>query len=166
MTAPDFLTWTGDEDNAPRRPSTDDLGGDQKQNHARYLPNPTTQPTAEGWNQQVKQIAAHSQVVDAARIDVDFTAGVPAVVAVASPSPSITTDSFELTDEGTGIVLIEWEPDLMPPAQIAPRGPFIRSALTTRCEGHIEPVTNGVRVRLFSNGTVADLNFSIDIHGS
>lgn len=161
MTAPDYFTWAGDDDNDPRRPSTDDLGGDEKEDNAAYPPDPVTMPTAAGWNQQVQQIAALAKMASACKLDVRYTAGAPAIYAAVTPNPDITVATFTVTDSGTGVVLIEWPANTFPPERIRPNGLTIHSADATAKTGHVERTANGIRVRLFAVSTAADLDFTV-----
>lgn len=163
--AAEHLTWEGSDDEDPRRPSTDDLGGDEKQDEDEFPPDDVTDPTATGWNQIVKQIAAIAKVTPSAKLEGRFNAGAPYLARVTAPSSNVTTETFTVTDEGTGVTLIEWPAGTFPPDQISPNGLTLLSALTTRLEAHAEEVSNGVRIRTFSNGTAADVDFTICIGG-
>lgn len=164
MTAPSFLTWEGGDDEDPRRPSTDDLGGDQKEDDAEFPPDPVEHFTAAGWNQLVKQVAALAKVAPACKLEVRFNAGAPYVARVTAPSGDVAADTFTVTDDGTGITTIEWPANTFPPHQLSPSGLTFLSSLTTRVEGHVEEVTNGVTVYTFSNGAAADIAFTLEIN--
>jgi hypothetical protein len=161
MSASLHNTWEGNgDDEDPRRPSTEDLGGDEKEDDAEYPPDDVEHPTAAGWNQKVKQIVAISRVTDVARLHVTFSGGTPSVNRVTAPSGNVTTATFDVTDEGTGVTLIEWNAGTFPPEEMAPHALTLLSSGTSRLEGHVDDsVTNGVRVYTFSNGTAADVNF-------
>jgi hypothetical protein len=165
MSAPDFLTWEGNgDDEDPRRPSTDDLGGDEKEDEADFPPDDVEHFTAGGWNQKVMQIAAMARVAAACKIKVEFSGGTPAITDVTSPSSSVTAATFTVTDEGTGVTLIEWPANTFPPHACAPTGLTPFSADATAKTAHAEEVTDGVRVRTFAVSTAADVDFSICIN--
>lgn len=163
--APDFLTWTGDGgENTPRRPSTDDLGGDDKQDDAEYPPDDVQMPTAAAWNQLVKQAAALAQCVPACVLEVRFSGGAPFIARVTSPNPAIVAATFDVTDEGTGDTTIEWDANTFPPAPVSPSGLTVLSDTTTAVSAVVEEVANGIRVRTMDDGSPADLAFTIHLN--
>ena len=164
MTAPSFLTWDGGDGEDPRRPSTDDLGGDQKEDDAEFPPDPVEHLTADGWNQVVKQLAALSRVASACKLEVRFNSGTPYVARVTAPGSNVEVATFTVTDNGTGVTTITWPANTFPPHQLSPSGLTLLSSLTTRVEGHVEDVANGVKVYTFSNGTAADIAFTLEIN--
>jgi hypothetical protein len=164
MAAAEHNTWDGSGDEAPRRPSTEDLGGDEKQDDLENPPDDVEHPTAAGWNQKVKQIAAIARVASSCKFELRFNAGAPYLARVAAPGSNITVATFDVTDEGPGITTIEWEADTFPPHELSPTGLTVFSDSSARCEGHLEEITNGVRVRTFTNGTAADLTCTFAVN--
>lgn len=163
--APEHLTWQGSpsDDVAPRRPSTDDLGGDEKIDDAEYPPNDKEHPTAGGWNQQVRQIVAIAQVTSACKLEIRYSSGAPFVARVASPSPDVTPATFDVTDNGTGDVSITWPADTFPPHGCSPTG--LTPLSTSTRLGSVEEISNGIRVRFFdTEADPADTDFTICIN--
>jgi hypothetical protein len=116
MSAPDYLTWTGDPDNGvnPYQPSVGDMGGIDKQNDAEYPPEPGD-PEASEWIQIVKQLAALSGMVPRAVLDIRFTAGVPAVFDIIScVNPDLQKTDIGCADTATGKVTITIPATLLP----------------------------------------------------
>lgn len=164
MAAAEHLTWNSVSGEAPRRPSTDDLGGDEKQDDQEYPPDEVEHPTAAGWNQKVRQIAALARVASACKIELRFDAGTPFIARVTAPGTDIDVGTFEVIDDGDGVTTIEWPANAFPPHTLSPTGLTVFSDSSDPCSGHLEEITNGVRVRTFENGVAADLmvTFSIE----
>jgi hypothetical protein len=96
----------------PRRPGIDDLGGGEKEN-ATNPPNPRTGLDARDWNQLSKQLAAIALVVPQLRVWVRFNAGVPVIDSFAAWSGNITTPDLVPVDNGTGDTTIQIDTDLL-----------------------------------------------------
>lgn len=168
MSGPNWNTWeggVGDEGAAlPRRPSIDDLGGDQKQDNNEYPPDDVEHFTSRGWNQLVKQVRALSKVTPACKLEVRFNAGVPYVARFSSPSSIVKQDTFTVTDNGTGDTTITWPPNTFPEHVCSPTGLTPLSSATAVVDGHVEEVANGIRVRMRSGGSPADVPWTIEIN--
>jgi hypothetical protein len=167
MAAADFLTWEGSvalsED--PRRPSTDDLGGDEKLDDTEFPPDDVEHPTAAGWNQLVKQQAATAKVNAACKLEVRFSAGTPALVRFTTPRGDLTIATFTVQDNGNGDVTVTWPANTFPPHACSPTGLTLLTSATTFVAGHLDEVTNGVRVRTFnSSGTATDIDWTLTIN--
>lgn len=166
MSAPNFNTWNGgigaDGPELPRRPSVDDLGGDQKQDNNEAPPDDQEHFTAGGWNQKVKQISASARVTASCLLDVQFDGSAPFLAAFSCPRDNLTSATFTLTDNGTGDTSITWPADTFPPHVISPSGftPFGSAVV----DGRVEKITNGIRVRTRSAGSAADVPFTIHIN--
>lgn len=171
MAAPSFNTWEGGVGDAgpelPRRPSTDDLGGDAKQDNAKYPPDDVEHFTAAGWNQLVKQAAALARVTPACVLEIRFSGGAPYVARCSAASANVSIATFGTpTDNGTaGDTTIAWPADTFPPAVLSPSGLTLLSSSTAVLDGHVEEVANGIRVRTKSGGVAADIPFTIQIWG-
>lgn len=109
MSAPTYLTLRGDVANGinPHKPSEASMGGAEKENDAKYVPNPTTDPSAEEWNQKVGITAAVARVSPWAQIEVRFNAGVPSIFAVWSLNDELVIGDITPVDTGTGIVKLQ-----------------------------------------------------------
>jgi hypothetical protein len=166
MSAPEYLTWEGDseDDVAPRRPSTDDVGGDAKEDDAEFPPDDVVHFTSAGWNQKAKQIPAIAKVAAACKLEVRITAGAPAVSRVSSPSSLVEPATFTPTDEGTGDTSVEWPEDTFPPHVCSPTGLTFLSSSASSVTGHVEEIANGIRVRTFIAGVAADVDWTITIN--
>lgn len=98
---------------APHRPTTDDLVCDLVDD-TEFPPDPTTQPSAAGWNQRGLCNVASGRVVAAAKVTVRFTAGTPGVYAVTSCRGDLTGPDFTLVDNGAGDTTITWSATAFP----------------------------------------------------
>jgi hypothetical protein len=163
MAAIDYLSWDGDATTDPHRPSTDDLGGDDKLDDAEYPPDPVEHPTAAGWNQIVKQVAALARGAEAAKIEVRFVAGVPAIARASGPSSAIIPALFTVIDNGVGDTTITWPANTFPTHQCSPTGLTLLSSLLD-LSGSVEEIVNGFRVRTRDAGAFADVGFTICIN--
>src|SRR6478736_5325268 len=160
MSAPEFCVFDGgigDEGaEPPRRPTTDDLGGDAKQDNYEFPPDDVEHFTAGGWNQLVKVAKALSKTAALCKLELGFDAGAPFVAAAPALSGNVTLATFTVTDNGTGDTTVTWPANTFPPAACAPTGLTLLSSLTAVLDGHVERVTNGIRVRTKSAGSAAD----------
>jgi hypothetical protein len=147
-----------------RRPSVDDAGGDQKVDDAAYPPDPKEHATAAGWNQQSMQIAAMAKVVGACKLEVRFNAGVPFLQRVSAPGNNVLLETFTVTDNGTGDTTITWPAYTFPEHICSPTGLTLFSNSTSVVAGHVEEVTDGIRVRTFVAGVASNVPFTITIN--
>jgi hypothetical protein len=169
MSAPLFLVFDGGTDaggtELPRRPSTDDLGGDQKQDDAEFPPDDVEHPTADGWNQLVKVVAALSKTAACCKLEIDFSGGAPFVTAASGLGSGIKQSTFGTpTDNGTGDTTVSWPANTFPPFTISPNGLTLYSSSTNVVAGHVQKLTNGIRVRTFVNGAASDVPWSINLN--
>ena len=166
--APDYLTWEGDSANSinPRRPSTDDLGGDEKVDDAEFPPNDKEHPTAAGWNQLVRQVAAMAKNVGACKLECRFSGGVPSLARVSSPNANVNAGSFTVVDNGVGDTSIVWQAGTFPSHQCAPSGlTVLLSGATVNANATLEELGNGIRVRTFDATNAAiDLAWTVEIN--
>lgn len=170
---PDFCVFdggTGDEGTElPRRPSTDDLGGDEKLDDAEFPPDPVEHPTAAGHNQLVKVTAGLAKTAAACKLEVDFNSGVPFVKAASALSSLVSLATFGTpTDNGTGDTTVTWPANTFPPETVSPNGLTLYSSATQPTAGQVEKVTNGIRVRTFLwNGSawaLSNIPWSINLN--
>lgn len=165
MAAPSYLTWDGDPPNSvvPRRPSTDDVGGDAKVDDANYPPDEDEDPTAAGWNQKAKQIPALAKSAAVAVLYVKFTAGDPVIQQASGPGAAVVPALFTPTDNADGDTTIAWPADSFPTSVCAPAGfTLIGSAAPTTGFSHrIEVLTNSIRVRTWDGTTPTDMDFTL-----
>lgn len=105
-TAPDYFTLQGDGGSInPYLPSAVSMGGTDKQNDAKAIPDPND-PDANEWNQMVALLAHLAQVSPVAAIHVKFSAGVPSVFAIYNGNPNLSIGDITVTDVGVGIVTL------------------------------------------------------------
>lgn len=168
MTAPDYNTWEGDVGNGvnPRRPSTDDLGGDELEDDVKRPPTPGEHPTAGGWNQKVKQVSSIARVVAAAIIDV-ANSGTPAISSVFGPNENLVPGDFTITDMGTGVTKIEPAAGKLPVQTWSPWVQILgNNGGGTNTPGHtIEKIATGWIVRTFRNNAAVDVDFVLFVSG-
>jgi hypothetical protein len=152
------------DDSPPRRPSLDDVGGGQKVN-ATTPPDPVAQATAEDFNQISKQVVAHGALVPLARLFVTFSAGVPSITGMQSPSADLVVGDFTVTDNATGDTTISWIESSLPQRAAGPIVSQIDDvdidkmrAFNTTASGN-----PAVRVKSFLGGAGTDANFVLDI---
>ena len=166
--APEFNTWNGgtgdDGPELPRRPSTDDLGGDTKQDNSDHPPDDVEHFTAAAWNQLVKQVAALARVAASCKIEVRFTGATPFLSRISSPREDVTIATFTVTDNGSGDVSITWPADTFPTPVCSPTGLTLISSSTAVLDGHVEEITNGVRVRTKSGGVATDIPWTLTLN--
>jgi hypothetical protein len=157
MSGTEFLTWRGNGSSIrPYRPSEGDMGGTAKENDAKYVPNPNTDPDAREWNQMVGQIAALANLIPAAIFDVRFAAGVPSIFAVYAMNPDLLASDVTVTDLGNGNVRLDVPSTKLPDARWAdarPQATGNNTGLAFRSAA--QQITCEIRTA----GTLADVNF-------
>jgi hypothetical protein len=149
----------------PRRPTIEDLGGEAKENDAKFPPNPVTQPTAEDWNEKVRMLAAAWRTVPVAVIPVTFVAGVPTIGDVQCGNPALVAGDFTPTDHGGtgGDTTIAWAADTFP-AAICPAVVEINMTTGNWFVPIKIPGTNEIRIQTpDSTSTLADADFTLFI---
>lgn len=128
----------------PRRPSSEDLGRDDLENDPRSPP-AEDEPSAEGWNQQVKQDVGQAKVCPAVIFSVAFDGSTPFLLRLSSPATTakVNLGIFTVSLVNTGIVEITWPANTFPPLVAEPWGATLNGG-----KGFIEVrhITNGVRV--------------------
>ncbi len=168
MAAPDYFTWDGDPPNSilPHRPSTEDCGRDDLENDPENPPDPEIHPTAEGHNQVVQQVVGMSKSVTAAKIEVRFTAGAPAIYRITGPRTGLVVGNLEIFDDGPGVTRIKDTLSIFPARAMAPGGLTIiddtAAPAGVQWGQVVEVAPNEIRVRTFVGVTPTDLNFRID----
>lgn len=163
---PKFLTWDGDPENniPPRRPSTDDVGGADKEDDLEFPPDPQLHPTADGWNQKALQIPAMARVTASLKLELRYDGTSPYLARVTGPRSSLAPDQFTVDEVSEGVVEVTWPANFLPPHQCAPTGLTLLSDSTSPTAGHVMEITNGIRVRTFEAGSVARVPFAIAIN--
>jgi hypothetical protein len=164
MPAAKHLTWDAFASELPRRPSTDDMGGDNKVDDEEAPPDDVEHFTADGWNQKAKQIPAIAKTVASCKLEVRFATGAPYVARASAPGSNVALATFTPTDNGVGDTTIVWPADTFPPHVCSPTGLTLLSSSTSVVAGHVEEVANGVRVRTFVGGSAADVPWTLAIN--
>lgn len=168
MSLPEFCTWdggTGDDGyEPPRRPSTEDVGGDEKVDDQDFPPDAKEHFTSQGWNQKAKQIPALARMTPSGKCKVTFSGSNPGIEQGAGCSSNVSPATFTPTDNGTGDTTVTWPAGTFPPELCSPNALTLYSSSTQPVTGHLQVVTNGVRVRTFVNGVAADVPFSFNIN--
>ena len=96
------------DQNPPHRAVLSELGGGEKENNAKYPPDPKKHPTAEDFNQISKQLAAANRVMPLARLWVKFNSGQPFVETVQAAGSTVVPGDFTCVDNGAGDTTIWW----------------------------------------------------------
>ena len=169
MPAPKFNTWEGGLGDAglelPRRPSIDDVGGDQKLDNDENPPDDVEHFTAGGWNQKAKQIAALARTAASCKLEVRFDGGgAPYVARATSPNSKITPATFSKVDNGNGDTTITWPADTFPPFACSPTGFTLLSSSTSVVTGQVEEIANGVRVRTHVAGVLTNVPWTLTLN--
>jgi hypothetical protein len=119
MTLSSIVTYDQD---APRRPTIDDLGGGAFQDHPQYPPNPTEHPSAGMFNQASKQIVAIARMTPSLKIQVEFIAGFPQITQLVTTGTTIKLSHFFITHNGDGDTTILLPPSKYPSQLTRPSG--------------------------------------------
>lgn len=151
-----------------RRPGLADVGGNQLLNDEVDPPNPDgTELTALSCNQERMQIAALGAVVPMAIMDVEFSAGTPAITSLLCANTTLDASDFTVTDSGTGITTIAWSTVDLPPIGPTPRAALIMMAVRPTIFAEkvsATPTTTTIRVTTLADNVAADLDFSLAIY--
>lgn len=163
MASPTYFVFDGDGGaNAPRKPSSADVGGYAKLDDADYPPDPTTMLAAADWNQIARLIEGMGRLIGCATITV--AAGVSAVITGAvGLGTGITTATFTLVRNGAGDYSITWPASKFPVTNIKATGLTIWEDLLVTTAVAL-PITNGIRVKTKVSGTLTDAGFSVTIN--
>lgn len=171
MSRPTWNTWDGGTGDggyeAPRRPSVDDVGGDEKLDNDDAPPNAIEHFTSQGWNQKAKQVPALARVSCSCKLEVRFSGGTPFVNRSPGASINIQPSTFTVVDNGLGDTTVTWPADTFPVFECSPTGLTPLSAL--RALATVEEVTNGIRVRSWTldasgNATAADVAWTLELN--
>ena len=145
----------------PRRPGLDDFNGAAKENDLE-VPNPTTDPSAEEYNQLCKQAVALAKVAPMCLIEVRFNAGAPVVERVISTSDNVDASDITPTDNGDGDTSLNWAANTFPAAAVRATAAIVDDVEIDRVRAM--PITNGVQVKTKLGATGTDVRFVVTIY--
>jgi hypothetical protein len=158
MAAPEELTWNIVP---PRRPTLDDLGSAQLEDHATRPPKPPRQPHAAQLNQWAKQLARLGGIVPVARFSVQFAGGNPSIVQFITMPTGPVLVTFTVTDNGPGDTSITWPADTFPASSLRPT---VSINSDTFSVPRAFLITNGVRVKTADiGGILSDADFTVSV---
>lgn len=162
MAAEATRTWDIDP---ARRPSLDDVGGAQLVDKAgKEPPQDGTHPYANMLNQGQHQQHAAALMIPSVRLTIDFSAGAPFVLTMMSPSTTLLSSDFTLTDNATGDTTITWTAGKLPTMQCDPIG-SVNADTTSACSFTARRVTaTSIRVRVLVAGALSDSRFTVEIY--
>lgn len=142
------------------RPGVDELGGGSQEN-VTVPRDPRTVPHVDSFNQLVRQIVAQATLAPSARIQVEFTAGVPHVTAVVALNTTLVPADFTVTDNGAGdvsLTLAKYVGEALRPLELT----IVEDVEIDRAR--VFPVTNGWRVKTKLGATGTDAAFVLALH--
>lgn len=149
------------DDNPPRLPSVEDLGGDAMIDDAGSPPG-AGEPSAAAWNNFVRLLAASGRMLPTASIVVTFDAGAPVIESVVAMRTTIAAADFTLTDNGTGDTTIEWAATVLPSQSRRPKSYVCHTTPHVICAS--SPTGLSVQVETLTHaGVAADVPFTVDI---
>lgn len=157
-----YYTFDGDEENdiAPHRPGTEDVGYDDLQDDAGDPPNQRTDPTSMAWNQRSKQLVGLAKVAASLKLSVTFSGSTPSVAKFSYPGTVLELGDFTVVDNGVGDTTITWPENSLVPALVEP----MCTLNTAQGMFYATAVTNGVRVRTVNPSNAAtDIGFTVEI---
>lgn len=153
---------------APHRPAIAELGGGAYQNDPVRPPDPTTQPTAEMFNQATKQIVALAGVAPSLKIQVEFIAGVPKITQLVALGTLITAATFTslgglVTANGLGDTTITIPLSLIPQQLTRASGlTIVEDVEIDRMRIIVDPSGWRIKTKLGTVGTNAAFVFQVN----
>lgn len=149
------------DDDPPRLPSVEDLGGDAMIDDPGSPPG-AGEPSAAAWNNFVRLLAGAGRMLPTASITVYFPSGAPVIESVVAMRTTIAAADFTLTDNGTGDTTIEWAATVLPPQSRPPKA-YVCDTFP-RVIGAYAPTSLSVRVVTITDAAVAsNTRFTVDI---
>ena len=146
----------------PHRPGVDELGGAAFQNRADFPPDPSTQLTAEMWNQLTKLGPALAKVTPAVILDITNT-GAPAIATCIAAGGNITSGDFDVNRVGAGDTLVTHTGGKLPPQTYRAFAQQVDDVEIDRIR--VVPIANGWRVKTKLGATGTDCSFVLVISG-
>jgi|JI10StandDraft_1071094.scaffolds.fasta_scaffold104720_4 hypothetical protein len=111
----------------PYVPSVTDLGGAEMEDDAENPPDQEADPTAGKFNETARNLAGVNRVISKCVLEIEWdgTTNADAYSVIncdaMGTDASVTSESFALTRQSTGAILVEWEAGALPPANRKPR---------------------------------------------
>jgi len=167
MPAAKFFTYDGDPPNLipPRRPSTDDVGGNLKEDDQAAPPDPVTMPTADGHNQRSNLDVGLGKVAPVAKISVTFPAGVPGITKFVAVGTLVGSGDITVTDIGVGDTELTWPADTFPVATVEPSACCLNEDVAALAPV-VTKIANGVKIKTRNAASaLTDIDFTVTIEG-
>ena len=142
------------------RPGIDDLGGGAHKNLTKPR-DPRTVPDADTFNQTVRQIVAMASLAPSVRIQVEFTAGTPAITQLAALNSGLLIGDFTVTDNGAGdtsLTLVSMTGEQLRPCELT----IAEDVEIDRLR--VVPIANGWRVKTKLGAVGTDAAFVLAVH--
>lgn len=161
MATPTWFVFDGDTANAvnPRRPGINDVGGGQKSNEARFLPEPDM-PDADDDNQHQWLLVGLAKVADSAKIYVKFSAGVPSIFGIRAVGSLLVKEDFTVTDVATGKVKLACPASKIVPPWFGKAYPQATGDNTA--VAYVSGAGEEITVEVRTAGTLADVDFILE----
>jgi hypothetical protein len=148
-------TLTYDQD-PPRRPGIDDLGGATKTNDVAHLPDPGD-PAAEEYNQICKQVVGLSKVAFRLIVHVTFPSGTPTLSLFSSPGNLVEAGDISFTDHAAGDTSVLLDAEAFPESLFPPLLTLAEDVEIDRAR--VFSVSGGYRVKTKLGGSGTDCAF-------
>lgn len=167
MPAAQYFTYDGDPPNsvAPRRPSTDDVGGNAKEDDQAFPPDPVTMPTADGHNQRADLDVGLAKISPVCKISVTFPSGTPGITKFVAVGTLIGSGDLTVTDNGPGDTDIQWPADSFPVPTVEPSAICLNEDVAALAP-IVTKISNGINVKTRNSAAaLTDIAFTVTIEG-
>jgi len=146
----------------PRRPSLEDLGGDDYEDDPEFPPDKTTMPNADEHNERARNQTGINRVLYVALLHVTFSGGNPSIANVRGMRTALVSGDFVVTDNAAGDTSITWASSVLPASPVPPTVSLAQDVEIDRVRAYL--ITNGVRVKTKLGATGTDCGFVLLIH--
>lgn len=150
-------------DGGPYVPDVDDLGGDEIEDDAGNAPQKGSEPYGGLYNERARNLAGLNRMTSWCRLWLEWDSGESEwnIVHIDAMGTLLTSDSFTLTPDATGVVTIEWAAGTLPPMA---RKPLVFLTDAFGCGWGAISDANAVTVRLHDEDkNLANLNFAVEL---
>ncbi len=162
----DWFSFDGDGgSNGPRRPSLDDLGGDQKINKTATPPG-VTGPSAEEWNERTRLVQAMAGICPVLAGTIDFVAGAPVWVKFWCINTTVAKEDVTLSDNGVGDTTITYPEGKLPVSMMDPFPVMNEDTAATTISAVLDEATRTIRVKTWDESAAAgvDTRCSVQVY--